>query len=87
MDMKNLLNNNNLVFDMPNARPNIIKVIGVGGAGGNAVNHMFELGIKDVDFLVTNTDYQALEKSRIPLRLQLGPSLTEGRGAGNQPEV
>ena len=87
MDMKNLLNNNNLVFDMPNARPNLIKVIGVGGAGGNAVNHMFELGIKDVDFLVTNTDYQALEKSRIPLRLQLGPSLTEGRGAGNQPEV
>jgi len=78
---------NNVVFDLPNTRPNIIKVIGVGGAGGNAVNHMYELGIKDVDFLVTNTDYQALEKSRIPLRLQLGPSLTEGRGAGNQPEI
>lgn len=85
MDM-NLLKNN-VLFDLPNARPNIIKVIGVGGAGGNAVNHMYELGIKDVDFLVTNTDYQALEKSRIPLRLQLGPSLTEGRGAGNQPEI
>lgn len=85
MDM-NLLNNN-VVFDLPNTRPNIIKVIGVGGAGGNAVNHMYQLGIKDVDFMVTNTDYQALEKSSIPLRIQLGPSLTEGRGAGNQPEV
>lgn len=83
---KNTLNND-IVFDMPKTRPNIIKVIGVGGAGGNAVNHMYDLGIKDVDFLVCNTDYQALEKSRIPLRIQLGPSLTEGRGAGNQPEV
>lgn len=79
--------NNNLVFDLPKARPNIIKVIGVGGAGGNAVNHMYTLGIKDVDFLVTNTDYQALEKSAVPHRIQLGPSLTEGRGAGNQPEI
>ncbi|MFN3529270.1 MAG: cell division protein FtsZ [Bacteroidia bacterium] len=79
--------NNNVVFDLPKTRPNIIKVIGVGGAGGNAVNHMYALGIKDVDFVVTNTDYQALEKSRIPNRIQLGPSLTEGRGAGNQPEV
>lgn len=78
---------NTFTFDLPKNRPNIIKVIGVGGAGGNAVNHMFQLGIKDVDFLVCNTDYQALERSSIPVRVQLGPTLTEGRGAGNQPEV
>ncbi|MFM7381324.1 MAG: cell division protein FtsZ, partial [Bacteroidota bacterium] len=68
----------------PNA---IIKVIGIGGAGGNAVNHMFQKGIKDVDFLVCNTDYQALERNLVRNRLQLGPFLTEGRGAGNQPEI
>lgn len=68
----------------PNA---IIKVIGVGGAGGNAVNHMFQKGIKDVDFLVCNTDYQALERNLVRNRLQLGPHLTEGRGAGNKPEI
>lgn len=68
----------------PNA---IIKVIGIGGAGGNAVNHMFQKGIKDVDFLVCNTDYQALERNLVRNRLQLGPHLTEGRGAGNQPEI
>lgn len=84
MDMNN---NNNFTFDIPKNRPNIIKVIGVGGAGGNAVNHMFQMGIKDVDFVVCNTDYQALERSPIPLKIQLGPTLTEGRGAGNQPEV
>ncbi len=78
---------NNFVFDLPKSRPNIIKVIGVGGAGGNAVNHMFQMGIKDVDFVVCNTDYQALERSPIPIKIQLGPTLTEGRGAGNQPEV
>ncbi len=78
---------NNFTFDIPKNRPNIIKVIGVGGAGGNAVNHMFQMGIKDVDFVVCNTDYQALERSPIPLKIQLGPTLTEGRGAGNQPEV
>jgi cell division protein FtsZ len=65
----------------------IIKVIGIGGAGGNAVNHMFQKGIKDVDFLVCNTDYQALERNLVRNRLQLGPYLTEGRGAGNQPEI
>ncbi|MFM7586675.1 MAG: cell division protein FtsZ, partial [Bacteroidota bacterium] len=77
----------NLVFDLPSARPNIIKVIGVGGAGGNAVNHMFQTGIHEVDFLLCNTDYQALERSQVSMRLQLGPNLTAGRGAGNRPEV
>jgi len=77
----------NLVFDLPSARPNIIKVIGVGGAGGNAVNHMFHTGIHEVDFLLCNTDYQALERSKVHMRLQLGPNLTAGRGAGNRPEV
>ncbi|MFZ9939450.1 MAG: cell division protein FtsZ [Bacteroidia bacterium] len=76
-----------LVFDLPAARPNIIKVIGVGGAGGNAVNHMFQTGIHEVDFLLCNTDYQALERSKVNIRLQLGPNLTAGRGAGNRPEV
>ena len=64
-----------------------IKVIGVGGGGGNAVNHMFKHGIRDVDFVVCNTDAQAMEASAIRNRVQLGASLTEGRGAGNKPEV
>jgi cell division protein FtsZ len=65
----------------------IIKVIGVGGGGSNAVNHMFRLGIKGVEFVVCNTDWQALEASPVPTKIQLGPSLTEGRGAGSIPEV
>lgn len=65
----------------------IIKVIGVGGGGGNAVNHMYRQGIQDVDFMVCNTDAQALAASPVPIKIQLGPSLTEGRGAGNKPEV
>lgn len=65
----------------------IIKVIGVGGGGGNAVNHMFDMGIKGVDFVVCNTDLQALEMSPVPFKIQLGPSLTEGRGAGSLPEI
>ncbi|MCF8370034.1 MAG: cell division protein FtsZ [Bacteroidales bacterium] len=65
---------------------NIIKVIGVGGGGSNAVNHMFRLGIKDVEFVICNTDSQALEKSPVPHKIQLGMALTEGRGAGNKPE-
>lgn len=65
----------------------IIKVIGVGGGGGNAVNHMYKLGIKDVDFVVCNTDSQALANSPVPSRVHLGSSLTEGRGAGNKPEI
>lgn len=65
----------------------IIKVIGVGGGGGNAVNHMFDMGIKGVDFVVCNTDLQALDISPVPHKIQLGPSLTEGRGAGSLPEI
>ncbi|NQU55364.1 MAG: cell division protein FtsZ [Bacteroidetes bacterium] len=64
-----------------------IKVIGVGGGGGNAVNHMYEQGIRDVDFVICNTDAQAMESSPIQHRVQLGASLTEGRGAGNKPQV
>ncbi len=65
----------------------IIKVIGVGGGGCNAVNHMFESGIRDVDYIVCNTDAQALEHSPVPVKIQLGTTLTEGRGAGNQPDI
>lgn len=65
----------------------IIKVIGVGGGGSNAVNHMFEQGITGVDFIVCNTDSQALALSPVPVRMQLGPNLTEGRGAGSIPDV
>ncbi|QGY48062.1 cell division protein FtsZ [Maribellus comscasis] len=64
-----------------------IKVIGVGGGGGNAVNHMFKQGIRDVDFVICNTDSQALDVSPIQIKVQLGASLTEGRGAGNKPET
>jgi cell division protein FtsZ len=64
-----------------------IKVIGVGGGGGNALNHMFRQGIRDVDFVICNTDAQALEASPVPAKVQLGSALTEGRGAGNRPEV
>lgn len=74
-------------FDLPVNQTSIIKVIGVGGGGSNAVNHMFRQGIKDVNFVVCNTDAQALDKSPVPIKIQLGESLTEGRGAGNKPEV
>ena len=74
-------------FELPVNRSSIIKVVGVGGGGSNAVNHMFRLGIKDVNFVICNTDAQALSNSPVPLRVQLGASLTEGRGAGNKPEV
>ncbi|WP_171595369.1 cell division protein FtsZ [Marinifilum caeruleilacunae] len=73
-------------FSLPENESSIIKVIGVGGGGGNAVNYMFQQGIKDVDFVICNTDAQALENSQIPVKIQLGESLTEGRGAGNKPE-
>jgi len=73
-------------FEIPQKQSSIIKVIGVGGGGSNAVNQMFEQGIKDVDFVVCNTDSQALAKSPVPIRIQLGQTLTEGRGAGNKPE-
>ncbi len=74
-------------FDLPLNQSSIIKVIGVGGGGSNAVNHMFRQGIRDVNFVVCNTDAQALDKSPVPVKIQLGESLTEGRGAGNKPEV
>lgn len=74
-------------FELPKPQNAIIKVIGVGGGGSNAVNHMYRKGIKDVDFLVCNTDSQALENSPVPTKVHLGSSLTEGRGAGNKPEV
>ena len=73
-------------FDLPKELSSIIKVIGVGGGGSNAVNHMFTQGIKGVDFIVANTDRQALDISPIPVKLQLGPGLTEGLGAGSIPE-
>ena len=76
-----------LKFDMPNSKSNIIKVIGVGGGGSNAVNHMVSQGIIGVDFAVCNTDIQALENSPVSNKIHLGPLLTEGRGAGSRPEV
>lgn len=74
-------------FEVTKDHPSIIKVIGVGGGGSNAVNHMYRQGIKGVEFLVCNTDSQALDVSPVPHKIQLGPSLTEGRGAGSLPEV
>ncbi len=74
-------------FDLPKENSNIIKVLGVGGGGSNAVNHMFVQGINGVDFLVCNTDQQALDVSPVPLKIQLGSTLTEGRGAGSIAEV
>jgi len=74
-------------FDLPENNSSIIKVVGVGGGGSNAVNHMYKMGIKDVNFVVSNTDSQALENSPVPVKIQLGSSLTEGRGAGNKPAI
>ena len=73
-------------FDFPTDSPKIIKVIGVGGGGGNAVNHMYREGIHDVTFVLCNTDNQALAESPVPVKLQLGRSTTQGLGAGNRPE-
>lgn len=81
------MNEELIPFDLPTYKKSIIKVIGVGGGGNNAINHMFKQGIKDVDFIVCNTDGQALENSPVQNKIQLGASLTEGRGAGNKPEV
>ena len=77
----------NIAFDLPKNQSNVIKVIGVGGGGSNAINHMFHQGIKGVDFVIFNTDAQALENSSIPNKIQLGVTLTEGLGAGANPEV
>ena len=74
-------------FDLPKDQSSIIKVIGVGGGGSNAVNHMYRQGIEGVDFIICNTDQQALDLSPIPNKIQLGSTLTEGRGAGSNPEV
>ena len=74
-------------FDLPKNQSNVIKVIGVGGGGSNAINYMFLQGIKGVDFVITNTDAQALSESGVPIKVQLGASLTEGLGAGANPEV
>lgn len=77
----------NILFDMPKSQSNTIKVIGVGGGGSNAVNHMFQQDIKGVDFVICNTDAQALESSSIPNKIQLGVDLTSGLGAGANPDV
>tara|TARA_R110002096_G_scaffold72174_4_gene172215 strand:- start:66547 stop:68094 length:1548 start_codon:yes stop_codon:yes gene_type:complete len=74
-------------FDLPKEQSSIIKVIGVGGGGSNAVNHMYRQGITGVDFVICNTDQQALDLSPVPNKIQLGSTLTEGRGAGSNPEV
>ena len=80
--MEDLMN-----FDLQKHKSSIIKVVGVGGGGSNAVNHMYRQGIKDVDFIICNTDAQALANSPVPVKIQLGNSLTEGRGAGNKPDI
>jgi len=79
--------NLNLEFDLEKNKSNVIKVIGVGGGGGNAVNYMYHKGIKDVDFVVVNTDAQDLSKSPVPIKIQIGKELTEGLGAGANPEI
>ncbi|MGB1230943.1 MAG: cell division protein FtsZ [Winogradskyella sp.] len=85
------MSNNNefgsISFDLPKNQSNVIKVIGVGGGGSNAINHMFLQGIKGVDFIISNTDAQALQNSGVPNKIQLGVALTEGLGAGANPEV
>jgi cell division protein FtsZ len=81
------MENQLLSFDINNENTNIIKVVGVGGGGNNAVNHMYRQGVKGVDFIVCNTDSQALENSPVPTKIQMGSTLTQGRGAGSIPEV
>ena len=77
----------NLAFDLPKNQSNVIKVIGVGGGGSNAVNHMYQKGITGVDFAICNTDAQALQNSPVATKIQLGASLTEGLGAGANPDI
>ena len=76
-----------ITFDLPKNQSNVIKVIGVGGGGSNAINHMFQQGIKGVDFVICNTDAQALKSSGVPNKIQLGVNLTEGLGAGANPQI
>src|SRR5205085_10702808 len=74
-------------FDLPKEQSSIIKVIGVGGGGSNAVNHMFTQSIDGVNFIICNTDAQAITLSSVPNKIQLGPHLTQGLGAGANPEI
>lgn len=85
--MSNSTEFDNISFDLPKNQSNVIKVIGVGGGGSNAINHMFNQGIKGVDFVICNTDAQALENSSVPIKIQLGMDLTEGLGAGANPKI
>lgn len=84
---KNKLKQMTMEFNMPNEQSSIIKIIGVGGGGSNAVNHMFEKGIRGVNYIICNTDQQALDLSSVPNKIQLGPEITQGLGAGSEPEV
>ena len=87
-DLEGALNSNTMIhFDLPKEKSSILKVIGVGGGGGNAVNFMFSQQIDGVNFIICNTDAQALSGSRIPNRIQLGPCLTQGLGAGANPDI
>jgi len=85
--MENIGNFGEMQFNLPKNQSNVIKVIGVGGGGSNAVNHMYKKGINGVDFVICNTDAQALSNSPVPIKIQLGATLTEGLGAGANPEV
>jgi cell division protein FtsZ len=76
-----------MLFDLPTKEKSIIKVLGVGGGGSNAVSHMYRQGIVGVDFAVCNTDEQSMLMMPVPIRIQLGPQLTAGRGAGSRPQI
>src|SRR5690554_1311115 len=76
-----------MLFDLPTQEKSIIKVLGVGGGGSNAVSHMHRLGIVGVDFAICNTDEQAMKMSDVPVKIALGPHLTSGRGAGSRPQI
>ena len=82
-----MTNESTLAFNLPKNQSSVIKVIGIGGGGSNAVNYMFHHGIEGVDFAVCNTDLQALEASLIPNKIQIGAEITEGLGAGANPEI
>ena len=77
----------NLSWDLPKNQSNVIKVIGVGGGGSNAINYMYDRGINGVDYVICNTDAQAIENSPVPNKVQLGINLTEGMGAGADPKI
>ncbi len=79
--------NTGFSFDLPKGNSSIIKVIGVGGGGNNALKHMYEKGIHGVDFIICNTDAQTLDNNPISTKVQLGAAITEGLGAGADPEV